>query len=357
MTTVAIIFGGCSSEYEVSLQSAVSVAQNLDESQFYPVLVGITREGAWYRFDGSLQNILDDIWEETGPCRPAVLSPCRRNRGLLVYQPDGSVVTQEIDVVFPVLHGKNGEDGTMQGLLQLSGIPYVGCDAMSSALCMDKEYAHTVAEAAGISVPKSIVIRDSDSVREKLLLAEEMGYPLFVKPAKAGSSIGISKAYTGEQLLSGVVDAFTHDDKVVIEQCVSGFEVGCAVLGNGELTIGEVDQISLQGGFFDYHEKYTLEHSQICLPAALDASVREEIKETALKLYRLMGCKGFARVDLFYTRDGRIVFNEINTIPGFTSHSRYPSMLGAAGVPFDEIISRLINLALERSRLDEIHTR
>lgn len=252
-----------------------------------------------------------------------------------------------VDVVFPVLHGKYGEDGTLQGLLELAGIPFVGCGMLSSALCMDKELAHKLVQTAGIEAPRSLTLYKGESMEESLSAAQQLGFPLFVKPARSGSSLGIAKVYSMAQLAAGIENAFAHDSKVVVEQNIDGFEVGCAVLGNSDPLIGVIDEIELQADFFDYAEKYTLAHSMIHLPARIDEHTASKVKETARAIYEALGCKGFARVDMFITADGRLVFNEVNTIPGFTASSRYPNMLQASGLAYGQILDRMIELATE----------
>ncbi|MGI6005305.1 MAG: D-alanine--D-serine ligase VanG [Christensenellales bacterium] len=345
--TVAVIFGGRSTEYDVSLQSASSVIAHLDREKYEVIQLGITRSGEWLRYDGPIEGIADDTWHRGGSCTRAVISPSTETHGLLQTDENGSVKIVPIDVAFPVLHGKNGEDGTMQGLLELAGIPYVGCDVLSSAMCMDKDVAHKLAELAGVPVPRSVTAYKNQKVASIILRASALDYPLFVKPARSGSSLGISRVDGPNGLEDAIAQAFLHDNKLVIEEAVDGFEVGCAVIGNESLMVGEVDEIELAHGFFDYHEKYNLQTSKIHLPARLDAPWREEIKRTALALYRALECRGFARVDMFVQESGRIVFNEINTIPGCTGHSRYPSMLAAAGMPFGRMVDELILLALE----------
>ncbi len=341
---VAVIFGGCSPEYEVSLNSAFSVVKNLNRDLYEVVLVGITGEGNWFRYFGEEKAIKNDTWHLDKNCRPAVFSPDRNSSALIEFCEDRFVTTQ-IDVVFPVLHGKNGEDGTVQGLLELAGIPFVGCGTLSSSLCMDKDLAHKIAQTAGVRVPPSITAMKYTGIEEIIKKTETLRYPLFVKPARAGSSFGITRTGEREELYEAVREAFKHDSKIVIEEGIEGFEVGCAVLGNDELIIGEVDEIELLKGFFDYNEKYTLASSRIHMPARIDLRTAERIKETALKLYKALCCKGFARVDMFLTPAGNIVFNEVNTIPGFTAHSRYPKMLGGIGISFGELLDKLISLA------------
>jgi len=343
--TVAVLFGGHSTEYEVSLQSACSVIENLNPEKYNVVLVGITRQGEWMKYSGGTERIQNDTWREHDSCVPAVISPDRKTHGILALE-GGTVTVIPIDAAFPVLHGKNGEDGTVQGLLALAGIPCVGCGTLSSALCMDKDMAHRLVRLAGIKTPDSIALYAPISDVEPAEQAAHLQYPLFVKPANAGSSFGITRVSEAGDLTDAVRMAFQHDRKVIIEEAVAGFEVGCAVLGNETLTIGEIDEIELSQGFFDYTEKYTLQTSRIHLPARIDPDTANHIKQMAATVYRTLNCTGLARVDLFLTPENEIVFNEVNTIPGFTAHSRYPNMLKGIGMTFAQIIDELIRLAM-----------
>ena len=344
MKRIAILFGGCSSEYPVSLQSAYAIINHVNREKYEVVLIGITRQGEWFRYDGDYEEIPADTWHENEIfCHPAWLSPNRSVHGMVEIR-DNKRIETWLDAVFPVLHGKNGEDGTVQGAAELAGIPVIGCGLLSSALCMDKDRAHQLAEKAGILVPKALVFSEVMEEKELLKRTSALTYPLFVKPVRAGSSFGITKVSEKEQLLSAVKMAFTHDDEVIVEEAVEGFEVGCAVLGNEELLVGRVDEIELSDGFFDYTEKYTLKSSKIHMPARVDEQMEKKIQETAKQIYRALACKGFARVDLFLTPEQKLVFNEVNTIPGFTSHSRYPNMMKGIGMTFSEILERLIEL-------------
>lgn len=341
---LAVLFGGASTEYSVSLQSALAVMKALDPKRYEVIPVGITENGRWLRYYGDRERIAEDNWQGS-ECRRAFLTPDHDIHGLLIVGEDGRTETEYVDAVFPVLHGKHGEDGTVQGLCELARIPYVGCGTLSSALCMDKDLAHVVAKAAGVAVPAYRVLHAYMSDEEQEAICADITYPVFVKPARAGSSYGITKVAVAEQLKQAVEEAFCHDSKVVIEEAIPGFEVGCAVLGNQELTVGEVDEIELHTDVFDFHEKYTLETSQIHVPARIPEDKAEAIRETARILYRALECQGMARIDMFLTPDGQIVFNEVNTIPGFTSHSRYPNMMKVAGISFEELLDRLIDEA------------
>ena len=343
---VVVFFGGCSPEYSVSLSSASGVILNLDKEKYNPLMVGITSDGVWYYYTGSVDKLLNDTWNNPDDCIPAVLSPSRGENALLLLTEEG-VRSIHIDVAFPVLHGQNGEDGTLQGLLELAGIPIAGCGTLASALSMDKDRAHKLAGLEGVNIPKSMVLEKETPFDRGAAFADAIGYPLYVKPVKAGSSYGVTKVTAPSQLSEAITLAFRYDDQVILEENIEGFEVGCAVLGNRELTVGEVDEIELSSGFFDFTEKYTLKTSAIHVPARIDPAKAQEIKETAKCIYRALGCKGFARVDMFLTPEGKVVFNEANTIPGFTSHSRYPGMMKAAGHSFTEILTRIIELAFE----------
>ena len=344
---IAVLFGGCSSEYAISLQSAHGVLTHLDWEKYQILPVGITREGRWFQYTGGLDAIPADTWhQDAAHCTPAVISPDRGLRGLLLLPPEQPPVPVGLDAAFPVLHGKNGEDGTVQGLLELAGIPVVGCGCLSSAVCMDKELAHRLALAEGVAVPKGILLRAGADLTQLPERTAALAYPLFVKPSRAGSSFGVSRVEDPRALRPAVEEALTHDDKVLIEQAVSGAEVGCAVLGSDVLTVGRADEIELSHGFFDYVEKYNLITSRIHMPARIPPEQEEQVRHWSQVLYRAMECRGFARVDWFLTPDGELVFNEINTIPGFTAHSRYPRMMEGVGLSFSQVLDTLIGLAV-----------
>jgi len=340
---VGIIFGGSSEEHPVSVKSAQEVAKSLDTGKYEPFWIGITKSGAWQLCDGP-----DTDWEN-GDCRPAMLSPDSSIHGLLVLD-DGKYETIRLDLVLPVLHGKLGEDGAMQGLLELSGIPYIGCDVQSSALCMDKSLAYIVAGSAGIATPNFWAVLANENPDP-----DRLTYPVFVKPARSGSSFGVSQVFRKEELLSAVETARQYDSKVLIEEAVVGSEVGCAILGNDlDLIAGEVDRISLSHGFFKIHQESApesgSENSTVTVPADISAESRSLVQETAKVVYRALGCRGLSRVDLFLKEDGEVVLNEVNTLPGMTSYSRYPRMMEAAGLPRAEVIDRLVASALAESR-------
>jgi len=345
---VLIIFGGCSMEYGISLQSAYSVITNMNTEKYDTLLIGITKDGSWFRYYGDISKILSNTWYlDKDNCVPALISP-DRDKHKIIELKNGKVEETEFDIAYPILHGKNGEDGTIQGLIELAGIPLVGCDTISSALCMDKDRAHKIVQQAGVRCPLAVVFTQQYGEEELIEKTAHLSYPLFVKPIKAGSSYGISKIDEQSQLVEAVGNAFLYDNQVIIEENIDGFEVGCAVLGNDELTIGDVDEIELTNGFFDYDEKYNRKSAKIHMPARIDNETASTIKEAASIIYHALGCRGFARVDMFLTRDNEIVFNEVNTIPGFTSKSRYPSMMKGIGLEYEDIIDRLIQLGFEK---------
>jgi D-alanine--(R)-lactate ligase len=263
---------------------------------------------------------------------------------------DGRYERVRLDVVLPVLHGRLGEDGAMQGLLELAGVPYAGCDIASSALCMDKSLTYLVARSAGVATPRFWTLAADADVDP-----DQLPYPVFVKPARSGSSFGVTKVADRDALEAAVLSARRYDAKVLIEAAVAGSEVGCAVLGNdGDLLVGEVDQIALSHGFFRIHQESApetgSENSTITVPADIAPAARSRVQETATAVYRALGCRGLARVDLFLTPDGEVVLNEVNTLPGLTSYSRYPRMMAAAGLALGEVIDRVVALALPGGR-------
>lgn len=341
---IAVIFGGCSSEYPVSLESAHSVIVNLDRDKYELVLLGITKGGEWFRYYGGPEALEDDSWSaDRSKCVPAVISPDRDLHGIVEFRMNG-VRTTRLDAAFPVLHGRFGEDGTVQGLCELAGIPVIGCGTLASALCMDKDRAHKLASLAGVDVPRSVAFSGLPSNAELERLTAELAMPVFVKPVRAGSSFGVTRVESRDALDTAVDAAFRYDSSVIVEEAVPGFEVGCAVLGTDTLTVGRTDEIELSGGFFDFEEKYTLKTSRIHMPARVDAATELRIQEAAKTIYRALGCSGFARVDLFLTPSGELVFNEVNTIPGLTAHSRFPNMMKGIGLSFPQMIDRLLGL-------------
>ncbi|MGW6282570.1 D-alanine--(R)-lactate ligase [Kribbella sp. NPDC055071] len=335
---IGILFGGVTEEHPVSIKSAQEVARNLDLDKFEPYWVGISKTGAWKLCDGPSED-----WE-AGTTHPVVLSPDRDVHGLLVLE-EGKYTTIRLDVVLPVLHGKLSEDGAIQGLLELAGIPYVGCDIPSSAMSMDKALTYTVVKAAGIPTPNFWIVPADEKVDP-----DQFTYPIFVKPARSGSSFGVNKVSNKEELAGAMEEAREFDSKVLIEEAIVGTEIGSAVMGNEELFVAELDQINLTSGFFRPHQEDNPEEgfvaSTITVPADLDDATATKVKETAKAIYRALGCRGLARVDMFLLEDGTVMLNEVNTFPGLTSYSRYPRMMQAAGVTFTEMIDRWVSLAV-----------
>ena len=339
---VGIVFGGVSEEHPVSVKSAREVAKALDTRRYEPCWIGIGTDGAWTLCAGPGPG-----WEDAG--RPVALSPDRGVHGLLVLE-EGRATPVPLDVVLPVLHGRFGEDGAIQGLLELSGVPYVGCDVQSSAVCMDKSLAYAVAGSAGIATPDYRVVEDDETVAP-----DDLGLPLFVKPARSGSSFGVSRVTRGDELPGALRAARRYDSKVLIEAAVAGREVGCAILGHGsDLLVGEVDRVALSHGFFRIHQEDApetgSENSTFVVPADISGEDRERVRSTAKRIYRALGCGGLARVDMFLADDGRVVLNEVNTLPGLTSYSRYPRMMAAAGLSLSDVLDRLIATALRGRR-------
>ena len=348
---VCILFGGMSPEHEVSLRSAESVLNNIDKEKYNIFPVGITREGQWILFGGNDYSMLPAGTWKTHPdnCNAAI-SPVR-GKGLLCFKDEG-VSQHQIDVVFPVLHGENGEDGAMQGLLQLAGIAYVGPHIAASAVAMDKTLTKLVADQAGVPQAAWHLVRGGDlnNHMESTLdtLEQRFTYPMFVKPAGTGSSVGVSKAASREALSGALVAAAAFDDKILVEEFIHGREVEVAVMGNGNPVASVCGEIDSGAEFYDYEAKYVTDTSVAYIPARISEEMAEQVREAAVKIYSAIGCQGMSRVDFFVTYEGeRVVFNEINTLPGFTSISMYPKLFAASGIPYPELIDELLRLAVE----------
>jgi D-alanine-D-alanine ligase len=318
---VAILAGGRSSEHEISLASARSVLESLDPAEYDAVTVAIGRDGRWELGSG------DGSVAETIPV-PAVNAPATLGA---------------VDVVLPILHGPFGEDGTVQGLLELAGVPYVGAGVAASALCMDKDLFKKVLRDSGIPVARHLALREGDAV------ANAFGFPCFVKPARLGSSVGITKAHDEAELADAVELAFRHDDKVLVEEFLDGIEVEVGVLGNREPIASVPGQIVPLGHeWYDYASKYDEGGMELVIPPDLPDDVLEEVQRAAVESFRVTECEGMARVDCFVVDGNRVVVNELNTIPGFTSTSVYAKLFDASGIPYEDLLRRLIELALER---------
>lgn len=342
MKKIGVIFGGVSSEYEVSLSSATSVLKAMESLDYEIYMLGITRKGNWLWYQGELDKIREDKWLQED-CR--AICPSTGQKGLWVEDEQRWL---KVDVLFPVLHGGYGEDGSMQGLFEMMEIPYVGCGVAASALCMNKWLLHQFAENVGIKSTPTICITAHESNKAIVQqFIQENGYPIFVKPNEAGSSKGITRVTEEAELAKALTEAFFYCHDVILQKGVQGIEIGCGILGNDELIVGECDQINLETGFFDYVEKYQMVTAKIILPAEIPMAVSEQIKEKAELLYRSLGCRGLSRIDFFLTDDGEILLNEVNTMPGFTAHSRFPAMLAAVGYDYPTVIDKLIKLTEE----------
>ena len=348
---VCILFGGISPEHEVSLRSAESVLLNIDKSKYEILPVGITKEGKWILFGGEDYSLLPDgSWVNHPDNCEAFLSPVR-GQGLVCLK-DGGYSSRKVDVVFPVLHGENGEDGAMQGLLQMAGIPFVGPHVAESAVSMDKTLTKLVADNA--SIPQAawqlVNSRDLDSRMDAIIkkIENRFAYPVFVKPAGTGSSVGVSKAADREKLMEALRLAGKYDSKILVEEFIHGREVEVAVLGNDNPVASICGEIDSGAEFYDYDAKYVTDTSVAYIPARISEEVAENVRELAVKLYTAIGAKGLSRVDFFVTyEDERVVFNEINTLPGFTSISMYPKLFCASGIAYPDLIDRLLELAME----------
>jgi D-alanine-D-alanine ligase len=349
---IAVIFGGQSPEHEVSRTSAQFVISSINREKYDIEMIGITKSGRWLNFDGPVELISTGEWQAYAEQKAEKSDQCIDILNKLTVEDQ----EDKIDVIFPVLHGCNGEDGTIQGLFELTGIPYVGCGVLSSALCMDKAYAKIIFEKEGLPQGKYIVFSrgqiESD-IDEALDKAEAVhAYPCFVKPSNAGSSVGVSKACNRDELAEALINAARYDIRILVEEFIDGREVECAVLGNDNPEASVVGEIIPCNEFYDYEAKYQSgDSSKIVIPAQLDEDISEKIREYAVRAYEAIDCSGLSRVDFFIQRKtGNIYINEINTLPGFTSISMYPKLWEASGLPNDQLVDRLIQLAFERHK-------
>jgi D-alanine-D-alanine ligase len=355
---IGVIFGGRSGEHDVSLQSARSVMAALNPDRYEVVPIGITREGRWLTGD-----VMAALAEGSQTIRPATLLPDPQSSALLQVElaetkPAGLSAVTELDVIFPVLHGPYGEDGTVQGLLELANLPYVGAGVAGSAVAMDKGIFKHVMAANGLPIlPWRLILSKAWAKRPQAVLDEiEAGlrYPVFTKPANLGSSVGISKCRHRDELAAGLVEAARYDRRIIVEQGVNARELEVSVLGNDEPVASVVGEIRPRREFYDYVAKYISDDSELIIPAELEPAVADEARAMALRAYRAIDCAGLARVDLLIDKDsGRLYINEVNTIPGFTSISMYPKLWQATGIPYPELLDRLVELALERHKEKE----
>lgn len=342
---VAVIFGGISSEHEVSKVSAATIMRNMPQDKYRYIPVYITKKGEWKLYDGSVDNITSGNWESYAAT--CILSPSAEHKGLFRIVGD-KIKSIPVDVIFPVLHGKGGEDGAIQGLFEMAGIPYVGCGILSSALSMDKEYTKIIAASAGVPQAKHLAVHreglDMGAVLDEI--EEKLGYPCFIKPSRAGSSVGVSKAHNREEAEAGIHLAAENDKTIIIEEFISGREVETAVLGNIDIEVSGVGEVLAAEEFYTYDAKYNNAESKTVIPADLPEEIREKIRAYAAKIYKALDCRGLSRVDFFVREGGEVIFNEINTLPGFTSISMYPMLFKERGIDTPELVDRLIETAL-----------
>ncbi len=342
MINVCLVFGGMSEEHGISCTSASNIAENLNPEKYNVYKIGITKDGVWKLFDGEAEKMRDGTWfDESLPS--CIISPDRSHKGIIA---DGKLI--HIDVIFPALHGKLGEDGCIQGLFELSGIPYVGCGVAASALGMDKILSKLAYDAGGLLQADWVYFEDINAVSHDDAadtVEAKFGYPVFVKPANTGSSIGITKAHDRAELKAAFSLAATIDKKVLVEEFISGREVECAVMGNEIPIASAVGEVLSAGEFYDFDSKYVDAESKTAIPAQLPKEISEKVREAAVKAYTAIGAKGLSRADFFVTDDGRVLVNELNTLPGFTSISMYPKLWIHGGYSYAELLDRLIELA------------
>ncbi len=347
---VAVLFGGQSSEHEVSCMSAINVIEQINRDDYDVTLIGITKQGRWLYID-TIEEIRSGEWENGAI--EAILTPNAIRKSILIHEKD-QMQEIPVDVVFPVLHGKYGEDGTVQGLLELAGIPYVGCGVLSSAISMDKRYTKIVVEDLGITQADYIAVM-SWEMREGMesildAVEKKFSYPVFVKPSNAGSSKGVTKAANRNELADGLQEAARHDRKILVEETIVGREIECAVFGGGQKPVLSscIGEILAAADFYDFEAKYFNADSKTVIDPQLPAGIAEEVRKASEKIFNAVDGFGLARVDFFLKEDKTIVFNEINTLPGFTAISMYPMLWEASGMKKDELIHRLIQMAFER---------
>jgi D-alanine-D-alanine ligase len=356
---VAVIYGGRSSEHAISCVSAGSILRNLDPERFEIVAVGITPQGSWVLTDGSPETLaitdrqLPEVTGESGTAMALAADPLRRGELVSLGQTPGQMLTS-VDVVFPVLHGPYGEDGTIQGLLELAAVPYVGAGVFASAAGMDKEFTKKLLAAAGLPIGDHVVLR-AQQTAPTLDEIDRLGFPMFVKPARGGSSIGVSRVNNADELTLAIADARRHDPKVIVEAAIGGRELECGVLEfpDGSVQASAIGEIRVAGvlgredGFYDFATKYLDDGAELDVPAKVDDDVAEELQRLAIQTFKALDCQGLARVDFFLTDDGPVV-NEINTMPGFTTISMYPRMWAASGVDYPTLVSTMVETALAR---------
>ncbi len=355
---VMVIFGGKSGEHEISLKSATSILKAMDKDKYNIIMVGITKEGIWKLYEGPIDEIQGGNWEkivdkaekEADFKSQICLLPTDKGSGIISL---ANGRREKIDVIFPVLHGPFGEDGTIQGLFEMINVAYVGAGVLASSLAMDKAMTKKLLQAEGISQADYdlIIFKQYKENQMEIVYRIEDGfeYPVFVKPANMGSSVGISKAYNRERLKESIELAGKYDRKIVIEETINGREIECAILGNDNPLASLPAEIIPTAEFYDYHDKYIAGTSEFIIPANLSENMTNKVRDMAIKVYKLLDCTGLARVDFFVEdKTNRILLNEVNTMPGFTNISMYPKMLEAAGIKYEDLIDKLIELAIDR---------
>lgn len=347
--TVAVLFGGASSEHKISCKSAANVINILDTQKYNVVKVAITQNGEWFLTDADTKAIATDDWQEGSI--PAIISPDTKTHGILLE--NGKSIY--VDVAFPILHGKNGEDGAIAALLKLAGIPQVTTTMTSGACSMDKVITKIICERAGIKTADFEFFYNYDILKDTApaveLIEKRFDYPVFVKPSSAGSSVGVTKCSNRESLVSGLLEAAKHDFKILVEECVVGYEVEAAVLGNSELYCPVCGQIASADDFYSFDAKYNNPESLLFIPAKISEDCQKRVIQAAKQVYRAMECQGMSRVDFFVTDDEQIILNELNTIPGFTDISMYPKMMAYGGLEGYTLADRLIELAMAEDRI------
>lgn len=348
---VGILFGGKSAEHEVSLRSAKNVIDAIDKDKYEPILIGIDKSGRWLRGDNSkfLLNTNDPkLIKLNNSDREVALVPEGNGTLVELNNPNEEVVGDAVGVIFPILHGPMGEDGTIQGLLKLANVPFVGASVLGSSIGMDKDVMKRLLRDAGILIAKFIVARENDEIIFDNIV-KELGLPFFVKPANMGSSVGVSKVKNEQDFNLAMSTAFNYDRKVLIEEFIDGREIECSVLGNDKPNASVPGEIIAHEEFYSYEAKYIDEKgATLAIPAKLSDDSVKKVQDLAVKTFKVLECEGLARVDFFLKTDGEVLVNEINTIPGFTSVSMYPKLWEASGISYPDLIDKLIQLALER---------
>ncbi|KGT88602.1 D-alanine--D-alanine ligase [Enterobacter cancerogenus] len=348
---VGIVFGGKSAEHEVSLQSAKNILEAIDKSKYEVVLLGIDKQGEWHLNDASGFLLNAD--------NPALIALNRSGENVALVPGSASqqLITRQqaqplsqLDVIFPIVHGTLGEDGSLQGLLRMANLPFVGSDVLGSAVSMDKDFTKRLLRDAGLNVAPWISVTQAQRAHlDAQAVIDQFGLPLFIKPANQGSSVGVSKVDHIDDLAAALDLAFTFDRKVLIEQGIKGREIECAVLGNDEPEASPCGEVVVHDAFYSYDTKYiSADGAQVVVPAAISEEASEAIRAVAIRAFQALECFGMARVDVFLTESGEIVVNEVNTLPGFTNISMYPKLWQAAGLSYSDLITRLIELAQQR---------